>query len=482
MIDITPRPDFVKIAERKHSPLNLNWIASGQTSLCSKKVLGYDLGYTFYLYIDGEIFVTKDTIEDLEGRLDTILGIENLDVVPLQKLFGLWKSLGEALVREAEAIQEAPPNSNKTLAQTFKNITEKYDALSTSLTVVLQIEKNIEKALRKLLLQKGRTDIEAELYLLTTPRFKNENEEETEELDAICHIFATAGIRPPESTQEIDARIESHRREYGWLNNARYLGETWTKEDLLQRIIERIEKPVARSISANDQSQENLEKALLLTDQEQLLVDIARDYVYLRTFRMNCFMKAGYLLHSFLEDCASRLGIPYTDFIHMVPPEIVACLEGAIEIPQQLIEERKKAYAFIIDKSFVRNFSGRELDAFRDKYFKHTYEQETSSFTGTIAYKGFVKGIARIVKDMSDLAKVKRGDVLVAPMTIPNFIPAMERASAFVTDEGGILCHAAIVSREMRKPCIIGTKIATKVLKDGDVVEVDANTGVVRKL
>ncbi len=67
-------------------------------------------------------------------------------------------------------------------------------------------------------------------------------------------------------------------------------------------------------------------------------------------------------------------------------------------------------------------------------------------------------------------------------MTFPHFIAAMERCAAFVTDEGGILCHAAIVSREMRKPCVIGTKIATKVLKDGDLVEVDATKGIVRKL
>lgn len=67
-------------------------------------------------------------------------------------------------------------------------------------------------------------------------------------------------------------------------------------------------------------------------------------------------------------------------------------------------------------------------------------------------------------------------------MTTPDFVPIMKRASAFVTDEGGITCHAAIVSREMKKPCIIGTKIATQVLKDGDLVEVDADKGVVKIL
>ena len=67
-------------------------------------------------------------------------------------------------------------------------------------------------------------------------------------------------------------------------------------------------------------------------------------------------------------------------------------------------------------------------------------------------------------------------------MTHPQMISGMIKASAFVTDEGGVTCHAAIVSREMNKPCIIGTKVATQVLKDGDVVEVDANNGVVKIL
>ena len=67
-------------------------------------------------------------------------------------------------------------------------------------------------------------------------------------------------------------------------------------------------------------------------------------------------------------------------------------------------------------------------------------------------------------------------------MTFPNFIPAMEKAAAFVTDEGGILCHAAIVARELKKPCVVGTNISTQILKDGDMIEVDADNGVVRIL
>ncbi len=71
---------------------------------------------------------------------------------------------------------------------------------------------------------------------------------------------------------------------------------------------------------------------------------------------------------------------------------------------------------------------------------------------------------------------------MVSHTTFPSLVPAMKKAAAIVINEGGLLSHAAIVSREMRKPCVIGTRIATKVFKDGDEVEVDAEKGVVRRL
>jgi phosphoenolpyruvate synthase/pyruvate phosphate dikinase len=108
--------------------------------------------------------------------------------------------------------------------------------------------------------------------------------------------------------------------------------------------------------------------------------------------------------------------------------------------------------------------------------------KDGSEIKGSIAYKGLVRGVAKIVKRKDQIKFVKEGDVIVAPMTTPDYVSAMKLASAFVTDEGGIMCHASIIARELKKPCIIGTKIATKVLKDGDLVEVDANEGIVKIL
>ena len=101
---------------------------------------------------------------------------------------------------------------------------------------------------------------------------------------------------------------------------------------------------------------------------------------------------------------------------------------------------------------------------------------------GQIAYKGIVQGRVKLLMSFKEVDKVKKGDIIVSSMTMLDVLPAMERAAAIVTDEGGVLCHAAIISRELKKPCIVGTKIATQVFKDGDMVEVDANKGVVKKL
>ena len=105
---------------------------------------------------------------------------------------------------------------------------------------------------------------------------------------------------------------------------------------------------------------------------------------------------------------------------------------------------------------------------------------DSSEFVGQIGNKGCAKGFARIMKRKEQIMEAQDGDILVSTMTTPDFVPAMKKAAAIITDEGGITCHAAIIARELKIPCIIGTKFATQVLHDGDLVEVDADKGIVR--
>ena len=95
---------------------------------------------------------------------------------------------------------------------------------------------------------------------------------------------------------------------------------------------------------------------------------------------------------------------------------------------------------------------------------------------GVVASRGVAKGKVNVVLDP------ERTEILVTTMTSPKFTIFLHNTVAIVTDEGGMLSHAAIVAREMQMPCIVGTKIATKILKDGDLIEVDANKGIVKIL
>ncbi|MFZ3301309.1 MAG: phosphoenolpyruvate synthase [Microgenomates group bacterium] len=109
---------------------------------------------------------------------------------------------------------------------------------------------------------------------------------------------------------------------------------------------------------------------------------------------------------------------------------------------------------------------------------KSTVVQETAPILkGISASPGIGSGVVKILKSPKEIDKIKTGDVLVAPMTSPDYVPAMKKASAIVTNEGGMTSHAAIVSREMGIPCVVGTKTGTKTLNEGDIVTVNGSTG-----
>ena len=141
------------------------------------------------------------------------------------------------------------------------------------------------------------------------------------------------------------------------------------------------------------------------------------------------------------------------------------------------------------EHSFVWTLDYESIESLEKFQKKHTYiqytninYQETTLLKGNIAQPGMVTGIVKILRKQSEMEKIKENNIIVSPMTTPALLAAIKKCSAIVTDEGGMLCHAAIISRELKKPCIIGTKIATKVFKEGDLVEVDANNGIVRKI
>jgi phosphohistidine swiveling domain-containing protein len=148
--------------------------------------------------------------------------------------------------------------------------------------------------------------------------------------------------------------------------------------------------------------------------------------------------------------------------------------------PQKFLERKNKSVLLIPNaEDHGQIVVGAEAEPYFQEFMATT---EVKEIKGIVASPGKVQGIANVILRQHQFFEFNEGDILVTMMTRPEFMPLMKKASAIITDEGGLTCHAAIVSRELKKPCIVGTKEATRVLKTGDKIEVDADKGIIRKI
>jgi len=150
------------------------------------------------------------------------------------------------------------------------------------------------------------------------------------------------------------------------------------------------------------------------------------------------------------------------------------------------LPDRKKLEKRLRDYFYAGNklYAGKNRGFFEKKYNikiqEHSARGNGGVIQGKTAFGGYAKGKVKKILKLEDVRNFKKGEILAAPTTLPEYLPAIKKASAIIANEGGLLSHAAIISRELKIPCVIGTKAATSVLKDGDLVEVDADKGVVR--
>lgn len=184
-------------------------------------------------------------------------------------------------------------------------------------------------------------------------------------------------------------------------------------------------------------------------------------------------------LRMLAQDELKKLGKP-PELYKFLTVRDLDCLAEDKEIAWQMVENRKTGYVYCKGQLYLTH---NYASVFKLNNYSYVEEPLAKKLTGTVAFNGgVVRGKARLLFAIEQIHELKTGEVLVAPMTIPDFLPAMKKAIAIVTDEGGITCHAAIVSRELKKPCVIGTKTATRSLKNGDEVQVDSTKGIVTKL
>lgn len=181
-------------------------------------------------------------------------------------------------------------------------------------------------------------------------------------------------------------------------------------------------------------------------------------------------------------DVKDYLGYEYVNAQCLTDEEIIKLVDYGIKIESLYGSHQDIEWGFDKDTKELYILQSRPITTIKgEKEMEKSVEKKElkALVRGLSASPGIGRGKVKFIKDVSEIAMVEEGDILVTVMTNPDMVPAMRRANGVVTDEGGRTCHAAIVSRELGIPCIVGAKDATKVLKDGMEVTVDAKRGVV---
>lgn len=159
------------------------------------------------------------------------------------------------------------------------------------------------------------------------------------------------------------------------------------------------------------------------------------------------------------------------------PKELDTLVERGLKVEKLYGSVQDTEWGFDRDTKEFYFLQSRPITTLGDK--EEEEEKLITLVKGLPASPGIGRGKVKLIKDISEINLVEEGDVLVTAMTNPDMVPAMRKCAGVVTDEGGRTCHAAIVSRELQIPCIVGAKTATKTLKTGDTVTVDAVRGIV---
>jgi phosphohistidine swiveling domain-containing protein len=239
-------------------------------------------------------------------------------------------------------------------------------------------------------------------------------------------------------------------------------------------------KKIIDTPKINKEKKVSLMKQLDLSDELKLLIKVSEDFTDWQDERKKVTFWTTHYCSLILNEISTRTNIPFKELEFMSPREISKVFQNPRD--RNILQERMKECVFYWDQEGYECLYGNDVKEVKDAILEKEDFSNVDDFRGLTASMGKARGSVKVLKSVNEMDKVEKGDILVAVMTRPDYVPAMKKASAIITDEGGVTCHAAIVARELGIPCIIGTKIATKVLKDNMQVEVNANHSWVRIL
>lgn len=465
----------------------------------------YDVFWFHSSYVDGLAFTIK---EKLGYGLSQIVVEQNKNIQSILFSRAEWTDVGKRWLEEVVKDHDKLIGISKELHQASDELNEfsihlknlnidsltqkelielliQYNQKHSSvwkigmITNVLELENSfLTDYLKDWLKNKGLDSKELVniFQILITPRELSATQKEEREMLNLA-TFSNA-----------DKEIVEHWQKYSWLHFG------WTGPSLSLEYFQKVHKglfsegvreKLQKILAEDKQLMENknffIEKLNIPKD----IVDLFRqmeELLFMKVYRMDALFKSYEAIQPLLKKFA-KLNFLSLQQIYNSPIEVFLKMLEEYNIDSHLLNELGEYSVRYFDGDKIYLLLGDEAKRYclsaKSALPKSVVVNELK---GECAYPGLVTGQVVIVNRAEEMKKFNEGDILVSNVTDPSLLPIMKKVSAFVTNQGGLACHAAILAREMKKPCITGTRIATKILKDGDLVEVDANLGIVKKI
>lgn len=293
------------------------------------------------------------------------------------------------------------------------------------------------------------------------------------------------GIR---SKEEQEKELKHYQQRYFWLHNSYHGSQTLPVSFFRKELKKITTKKAKEKIAEIDnythgvkQKKEEIIKAYKVDKEIQEIGKQLSFSIWWQDFRKQYNLLGHHYIDVFMRYAEKVHDVPFEELCYYTCQEFFEVMNTG---KKSNVQKRFPSFAeHFVEGEGILYYTGEEADALTRPYLSMDIDKTIKQFTGLPVSrgkeKGMVKGIVKILHTPKSLEKMKKGNILVAPMTSPDYIVAMRKAVAIITDEGGMTSHAAIVSRELKVPCIVGTKIATKILHDGDVVELDVEKGII---
>lgn len=398
----------------------------------------------------------------------------------------LLKELEEQ-VKEMKIVFESIENtdleklSEKQLLEFYNKINSVFTNWFIPGALVEPIGHKGERMLREML--EKFEDKEKVFSLLTTTTRESFSKRELKDLLKIADAKKNNG--------DIEQLLKEHVKKYFWLHNNYFATEVLDEkffENEINLILEKYPNPKEQIKNMENEllQLEKKKKQLIETlkpDESHLnLIELLDLFAWYQDYRKEYTMIILYYLDLILVEIGKRKGLSLKQMKYVLPKEIPELING--DFDPSITAQRMNRYIHYFDgNEKTEQGTGDWADKKQKQILGDSKQlKEIIEVSGMIANKGFVKARARVTMSAEEAKEIQPGEILITSMTTPDFVTAIKRAAAIVTNEGGVLCHAAVVSREFGIPCIVGTKLATKVFKTGDLIEVDGELGVVRKI